>query len=333
MLLAMKRKQLTADKVAVRNPFGIQKWFQLLLPCLMAFGISLRAEKLEIQAASVNWRGSQGNDYGIFDTVTYAYAVNFNVTRKKTAKEDTPFFVTFSKNTTGNLPRKLTSGANTLDYQLYDSLNQNNALSELPSALANQVLVGIMAPDELEKRLNYFVVIPALQIQPPGTYQDSVELTVYEGTLTDYKKNNSTAITIAAQVVRLAELSIVNSGEAFVPQSVTKELNFGVLTHGKSLGFDLRLRSNAGYTVTIESENRGYFKHTSAGDNSGIPYTFILGGILLDLSLGPVTPISKNIITSAPGDPYAGLITIGSTDNASAGNYRDTITLTVQTAN
>ena len=332
MAFALKSQALRVNDSSCTPPLRIPKWILLLL-AIFGATVSSKAEKFAIQAASVNWRGGQGNDYGIFDTVTHAYAVNITVSRKKTDKEDVPFFVTFSINSSGNLPRNLSSGANILHYQIYDSLSQNNVLSDLPTASINEVLSGVFSPDEMEKRFTYFVVIPALQIQPPGTYQDSVTLTVHEGTLNSYKSDRSTVITIATQVARLVELSIVNRGQPFVPESVTKELNFGGLEEGKSLGFDLRMRSNAGYTVTIESENNGFLKHTSLNDNSSIPYTFTLGGMLLDLSRGPITPISKNVITTAEGDPYEGLVTVGTTKGASAGNYRDTITLTVQTTN
>ena len=52
----------------------------------------------------------------------------------------------------------------------------------------------------------------------------------------------------------------------------------------------------------------------------------------MNLSQGQVTPIVRNhTLTSPQGDQYEALVTIGAIAEASAGNYRDNITLTVIT--
>jgi hypothetical protein len=149
----------------------------------------------------------------------------------------------------------------------------------------------LLPPDRLEMRVDGAAILKALDGWAKPEVINTLKASVgADGNLRWQRLREiglevaSRTITISARVAELAELDLVNSGESFVPQAVTKALDFGTLTEGKSLGFDLCVRSNAGCQVTLESESGGRLKHSSPSDPSQVPYTVSLGGSRVDLS-------------------------------------------------
>lgn len=291
--------------------------------------VTVAASALSLEVNNVDWQGGGGPNYSGFDPITYSYSANLSV---KSDGSGGGFFVTFSSNAGGDVARKLANGPNELQYQIYDTPSHRTVLKDLPAATASEVLTGVFAPGETKKTFSFVVTIPAQQIKPPGLYQDAVKITLYQGTLSGYAEASSRTIAISTRVAELAELALVNPGEPFAPQAVTKALDFGTLVEGKSLSFDLRVRSNAGYQVTLESESGGRLKHSNPADPSQVPYTVSLGGTRVDISRGRAVPLARQrILTSAQGDSYACVVTIGPVSDLSPGNYRDNILVSVAT--
>ncbi|MBI5387104.1 MAG: spore coat protein U domain-containing protein [Verrucomicrobia bacterium] len=298
----------------------------LFAPCFL-----LADNNLFLQIAGVEWRGKTGAGYDVFDPMPYLQTVNFTVRHTGSAGS---YFITFSKNSAGNTPRLLTSGASTLNYQLYDTASLNNVLKDLPAAAPNEVLSGSFGSGNDARQLSFVMAMPSLQIKPDGTYTDSVRVSVYDGTLAHYTLAQSVVIQITARVPQLTGLSIVPTGGGFDPLATTQLLDFGTLTEGKSLGLDLRVRSNAGYSVSLQSENQGALKNTAAGLTDTVPYTMQVGGAVVTFtSQAEVVLARRGVITGATGDAYPVQVTIGPTGDASAGNYRDIVTITVRAEN
>lgn len=125
-------------------------------------------------------------------------------------------------------------------------------------------------------------------------------------------------------------MALVNSGAPFDPKAKAQKLDFDKLTKGKAKGFDLRVRSNAGYHATLESENGGVMKHVDPRSSATIPYVLRVGGAPVNLSRGRQTALSRNNrLTDRNGDLHELLVTIGEIGNAPAGTYRDNITISV----
>lgn len=85
------------------------------------------------------------------------------------------------------------------------------------------------------------------------------------------------------------EMAFVSPGQTFDPTKVTVSLDFGALNIGgtspRQVTTNLQLRSNKGYAVTVQSQNRGVLR-MGQGDPSAIPYAFTVNGAPANLSGG-----------------------------------------------
>ena len=286
---------------------------------------------VQLQVPSVDWLGRNGAGYDVFDEVPFSQTVNFTVTKRG---NDCPYFVTFSKNTPGNDARTMASGGDTLKYQIYDTTSLRNVLKDLPSAAPNEVLTGDFSPSDKLDQLSFVIAIPPLQIRSPGRYTDSVRVSLYQGTRSEPTLVQSVVIQISARVAATTRLTLVPSGSAFDPQSVTRSFDFGVLAQDQKLGCDLRVRSNSRYTVSFHSDSAGVLKHALMAAPDTVPYTFSADGTVLLLRTGADPTLgASGANLSANGDVHPLAVTIGALGNAAAGNYRDVITITVTADN
>ncbi len=293
----------------------------LFRPCL--------AGGLSIEADSVVWTGNGRGNYHVFDPVAQSQTAGFEVSRVG-GSAATDFFVSFSSVTQGAFARVLTGSNRSLQYQLYDTPSFSSILGGLPSADSAQVIRGRFSPGELKKQLTFVMVIPPMQICPPGDYSGTVTLILCEGTLDRFTEVESHTVRISCRVSAVAELSLINQGGAFTPDAVLKKLDFGNLEKDKSLGFDLRVRSNTPYDVWMESENGGQMKSADPADSSVIPYTLSISGNFVDLRQRVAISVPETSSRATDqGDRLEVTVRIGDTEEASAGTYRDTITITV----
>lgn len=139
----------------------------------------------------------------------------------------------------------------------------------------------------------------------------------------------SRTLTISATVLEQIDLSLVNPGAVFNPTLTSRLIDFGILQSGKFSDFDLRVRSNTGYSISLSSQNQGNMAHIDPTDTSRIPYLFTASGANVDLSGPATTVINTPLATSPLGVPYPMRVTVGNLGNASAGDYQDTITITI----
>ena len=284
--------------------------------------------ELKLEVDTAEWRGGTRGGYGVFEPGEYPQTVRFKV--RLVAGAPCPFFVTFGSAIQGNSQRRAARGSDGLDYQVYASLSQRMVLKELPGAHANEVLRDAFGPGESVKELSYVIVVPPQQIKPSGRYTDVLRITVYQGTLDNYVQKDSKTVTFSVLVDEVAEMSITTAGSPFDPGAKSHAVDFGPLAKGKAKGFDVRVRSNVGYHVTLESENGGVMKNIDPQFKNTIPYLLQVGGKTVTLSSGRQTPISRyNRLTGPNGDRHEVQITVGDINNATAGTYRDHILVTV----
>ncbi len=128
-----------------------------------------------------------------------------------------------------------------------------------------------------------------------------------------------------------ADLSLVDTNQVFVSSDATQNLDFGTLTTGESQSFDVVLKFNKGFKLSMSSVNSGRLKH--ATQNEYIGYTLTLNGapITLTPTYGQVLsqtgtlsdiaglrlPTQVTILTVAPSAP--------------GGTYTDTVNIQVST--
>lgn len=130
------------------------------------------------------------------------------------------------------------------------------------------------------------------------------------------------------------DVSLVESGKPFDIGETTQLVDFGTLESGEQRGFDVVVRSNNGYAVTMQSQNHQLLVHTRTPTVDGtVAYSVIFNGGGVDLSTGaPVQIISGTGTTPATGAAYPIEFTVGTlSGNEAAGTYSDVINVEVTT--
>jgi len=303
------------------------------------FGILLGASSIAY-SANCNLQLSASN---ITLTWTPQFVVQTQtVTIEDKNKKECDYAVTFTSGGGSSYQRRIESGANSLRYQLYKDAGLTQVLKDVPDITNSTEYITGYFPDgaTATQTVTFYVQIPldlATQpaIRPAGTYSDSFSVKVWQGTYPAFTSNlkDSKGINISATIQKLIELSLVNSGGAFNSAQTNYSVLFGTLpTSGATQGFDLLVRSNAGFSVSLSSQNNGKLKHSSA--NSTVDYNLSVNSApvsLVNSQTLPVQVASGSGQTSLGGATHAMSITTGTTDLSIAGSYQDLITVTIAT--
>lgn len=233
--------------------------------------------------------------------------------------------------------RNLRNGIHLLPVQVYSDSSLQQIIKNLPEVSSpSDILIGSF-PDGTTspQEVNLFLYprLSNVDYQRFGDYEDEFVLKLYQGTYNGtYTLEDSDSIRLRYRVEKKIDLSIVNTGAPFDLSSTTKTLNFGTLTSGEQLGFDLVVKFNAGYRIRISSENNGNLKRV--GFSNLISYTLQMNGSPLSLAgsaSNPVLLAQGTGVSGAAGLRFGGWVTIGSVTGAVPGNYSDTVTVTVST--
>ncbi|MBI3606798.1 MAG: hypothetical protein HY207_02400, partial [Nitrospirae bacterium] len=142
-------------------------------------------------------------------------------------------------------------------------------------------------------------------------------------------------ITFRARADSRVDVSLVESGKRFDIGETTQLIDFGTLESGEQRGFDVVVRSNNGYVVTMQSQNHQLLVHARApAIVDTVSYSVIFNGGGVDLSTGaPVPVIADTGTTLATGIAFPLEFTVGPlSGNEVAGTYSDVINVEV-TAN
>ena len=178
----------------------------------------------------------------------------------------------------------------------------------------------------------YYYVIPPLQVVPgrAGRYTDNPRFRLWENTTGGPVRRDQDRARHRARVPEAVQLSLVNYGGPFDAADVAQTLNFETLSAGKILDFDLRVRGNTAFTVTMRSQNRGVLAHADSAPSS-VPYELSVGGSAYDLSGGGDVQVASfsGDQTDIQGEVYAVQVEIGNLSGTLAGLHRDNVTITV----
>jgi spore coat protein U-like protein len=273
------------------------------------------------------WEGGGGNLYNPYDSVEYEQIVNFD------DEGDCDYFITFSKgdNGSGVNKRRLETNSKELKYQLYRDSGKTHVLKDDPSKKNNVLSSSHSDSDLSPKTLSFYWQMKKEQVKEPGTYTDTVELEVYEGKAG--KDNDMIAgpfsLNLRTEVPAALFLSIVDTGSQFNDSDISQQLDFNELEEGENLSFDLRVKGNTGYNVSMTSENNSKMI-LSGAMGSSVPYSVKVKGSTKDLSGGgSVVVANVNKKTKKDGDKFSVEITVGSLSDADPGVYLDTIDVEV----
>ncbi len=275
----------------------------------------------------VTFSGHGGAGYEVFRSEQYAEAFAFTIERRSGSCE---FFVGLSAGQSGSFDRRLLlSGGNVLGYQLYKTVGAARTLKDLPAASADELLSGSVAPGQDQVNLTAVFMIPFQQVVPPGTYRDTVMVRLYEGTpqlpqLRDQKQLRLSATVPATAEFCLGDVAIFEAGYR------NACIDFGPLVKGAVRELTLRARSNAGYRITMRSQNGGALRILDPQDTSTIPYMLQVNGQPVPLDgKKAATALQADGLTSAFGAEHRLRFTIGETAGAAAGAYQDVIEVTL----
>lgn len=302
----------------------------LLLASLGPASAAVRLKLMDV--ANVDWTGGPGMGYGVYASGEVVQTVRFKVQIEEGATSS--YFVTFSAGVTGDFSnREARKSAEALKYQIYDSAGgQRTVLKALPSANSGETLSGTLTTEGEIRELTYVIVVTPQQVKTAGSYADTFTATLYSGTLSDYVQEDSRQVILTVPVGEITQLSLLATGSSFNPEVRSALMDFGKLVKDDHRELDLRVRSNVGYSVTLESENRGVLKHATPSVTTVVPYTLKVGDSVVNLSGLPQTPVLQpGKLTDASGDNYVLSVTIGNISGAIAGTYRDFVTVTVAT--
>jgi spore coat protein U-like protein len=271
----------------------------------------------------VDYRGA-GGGYGVFDPAARTQAVTIQVARN--GASSCGFYVTASAGSSGSyLQRRLDGAGLSLAYNLYADASLARPLRDGVGAAGG--LVGAYAQHDPElKTLTYYFDVPPGQTAEPGEAADAIDLKLYDDS---DRLVQSVRVTHRARVAAAADLSIVPTGAGFDPSRLSHAVSFGELAPGKRADFDLRVRGNNGFSVTMQSAGGGALRPTAAGATGSVPYTLSVGGATIPLAGGGAVPVAASAIgTDAEGLRFPVAIVIGAVE-VEAGTYADTVTVVV----
>lgn len=278
---------------------------------------------------STTWRGQRGHGYDVFSERRMAQAVSFRI---RSHGGGCQYFVTVAPvgATRGSAGLLRGPGSNSLEYMVGKDASGSQPLRPLGMASEAETYVSATEADGRAASFQFALALGPQQVVLPGQYTGELEISAYEGSLVNPILRDRRRVTVIVPVPAVAELSFSDGG-AFNLRRSNVTVNFQKLRPGAQRMVQMRVRSNAGYRVSFRSAN-GALRHVDASDGSEVPYTVSVDGGQIQLRRGaPVQAIISNDVTGPDGRQYLIDITAGDIGNASAGDYIDTIDLTIFT--
>lgn len=253
------------------------------------------------------------------------------------ANDDCQFFVTIDNGGAASYQTRVlrrSSGFGELPVSLCLDAACTRHWKQIPEATSSaDVLTGSTNSASNEVLMRYYPRLSSNEYPPYGDYDGSFTMRLYEGSVEGSRSLRATdSVRFTARVEKRIDLSLVSTGFPFDSSATSKTLDFGLLSAGKEMGFDVLLKFNAGYRLRLSSANNGVMKHASAENT--LPYTLYLNNAPVSLrnSGGGGVEFSTGAGSSPPaGMRFPGRVQIGSISNARAGSFEDQLTLSVST--
>lgn len=296
----------------------------------------------------VAWRGSS-TGYDPLDSTNYAQSITFTL-----SKNAGPCTVIIGATTGGSdtgTNRTLTSGSNSVSFNVYSDSQLQNILRNPPNATSSQVLSHTFsaAPPHQSATLTFYFNIPPQQLTasnvlvPTGTYQTATPVTfnAYTGTVNNPGNAvSTTTVNFHAAVQSDMQISVVQQGGSFNATSTSQTVTLQTidLQTAASGALDLWVRANTGFKLQLASQNKGVMKYSAnPSDPSTVPYTLSVKGTPVNLS-STATLSASSSATGLGGNDYPISISVNNLANTAsfpttqnlplAGNYADVVTIT-----
>ncbi|OUR95468.1 hypothetical protein A9Q84_16680 [Halobacteriovorax marinus] len=231
----------------------------------------------------------------------------------------------------GNYSRKLYNGADSVDYNYHKRENSSSPIKDVLDAQGGQQRVDFKM-NGIYKRVTFFARLPdpfSAGNVSTGLYLDTATINIVPrdgGTTGGYSVNISSYLNVQSDV----NISLVERGGQFDPNRTAITLDYGLMTTGETRGFDLVVKSNSGYRISVSSENNGVMSHISQA-NFNVGYSFGVNGSSLSLvgsKLSPIDIFNSSSPSTSTGDVIEIDVSILDTSNKLSGAYSDYIYFT-----
>lgn len=275
---------------------------------------------LSVDNVTFSWNGS-----------SQIFTGNITAERTNNSNNCRNMEIGFSTGVAGNYNRAMESGGTQVAYNLYKDNSTNNPLKTINDANNNSERIRFRFKNNvLTENLTFEARLPVPNLGrtnlPTGSYNDLITATI------EPRRNNAVSSSVNFQVsLNLPpeiDISLVSPGGIFDPSQTNYTMNFNVISQGDSRQVDLKVKSNAGYSLSLSSQNGGALKHLTANYNipyqlrvNGTPRSFSGAGVPLVIGTGTGN-------TPAQGVNFALSVEVGDPNNKLAGNYEDVITVT-----
>ena len=242
------------------------------------------------------------------------------------------FFITISGGGSGSVEnRQLKDGTKTTEYFLYTDVQNQTLIKDIAAnPTSDEVLSGYFSNNQSQITVSYTYVIPPAEFPATGYYSDSVVVTLYSGTLSNYTQVSQTTIQYAVQVPYEVNLSVVPTGAAFDVNSTAITLDFGVLTSGLERSADIVVLANTPYKLLLTSSNGSRLTRADQWEDSEIPYICSVNGSTVNLPSYQAVEIGQSTPTPAEGDRYELDFVIGDFWDVTTGIFQDTLQISLQ---
>lgn len=200
---------------------------------------------------------------------------------------------------------------------------------ELPNDLAAPSgVVTIEGGNGKRKKLNLALEVAEGQIAPAGRYRDEITVRAYDlGARAFLSKERN--VQLAAEVRSRAQVNIAGASGAFDKSFALPKIDFGEIAPGAERTAFVQVRATSAVTIDVESKNHGVLRHTQFGDTvKGVPYTVRFDGKQLNLKGGGAS-LERHPPITLEGASYPMVVRLGDTPPPMAGEYQDTITISV----
>ena len=309
---------------------------------LIAICISSNQAKSAIypECAGMTVELQQTSDY-IFSSTALSPNLGIKVTRKGNGNQCV-FFVVLDNGTSGSAATrslKLT-GDITKSYPIGIFVNSGRTtylMSKSEATNAANVITGtIPALSKSSAVIPFYPVLNLSTNQPSGTYSDTYNFTAYPGIITNFDPGSDpVAQKFTYGDGKFIDLSIVDSVNAAFTTGVTSQtLNFGNLSTNATKSAYLMLKYNAGYSISVKSDNSGKLKINPAS-TTGVNYTLAIKNqaaftpTASFVQMGTQTTYGDTAFSPSGGSRLELKVTIGTVNSQPAGNYQDTISISV----
>jgi spore coat protein U-like protein len=235
-----------------------------------------------------------------------------------------------SDQTASGNKRRLESDDATLFYYIEDAGGRVLRSTDDPTSTA---LLRFDTPLKFtgQQRVPYRIHLDTAKDIREGMYTSRVRVFLYNlgGKTPEYLDDSEFTLTTQIPSSMLIGYNSLSAGTDRVI------MDFGDLTSNEQQTATIMVRANRDFSMRLTSQNGGILRLKEGGGAAPagadtIPYTLLLNGQKATLSSGQITVINNGRATGANGRAYPLSVTIGEVTQKLAGEYQDTLTLTVE---